>query len=271
MKPKLILGLALVVVGSWWIVFFASGKLTNWLYDRQQRQNEPTVTRIRPEGLWAKKLKTPWTDTKIVLYRATGEVIQLNAKQAVYTVWSIKNPAKKGKEFDCPVTTFIDPETRNVWIGGVDTGQVETNEYENAHHIVSTNYLVYTNFFIENDSEILRGDSTLVDGTFACDESVIQKAQPNEGLDSVIERFDKSTNTAWPFSSADWTTGFFHDFRDGFFDSGEYLGNQVTQIQHIEVANGKLRLDFNSHKFGTVGSVWLNLKTLKVIKATEHK
>jgi hypothetical protein len=130
--------------------------------------------------------------------------------------------------------------------------------------------VTYANLFIENDSEILRGNNVLVDGTFDCDESPIKSVQPGEGLDSMIDRFDKSTNVSWPFSSAGWTTTFANDFRQDFFSSGN-LGSQSTPIQHIEAVHGKWRLDFNSQKYGTTGSVWLNMKTLKVSKAIEHK
>ena len=206
----------------------------------------------------------------MVLYQATGEIVQLDAKKAVYTVWSIKNPAHAGKEFDVPMIAFIDSKTGNAWVGGMDALAIETNEFINDDHTVSTNYLVYTNLFFENDSQILMGGSQLSDGTFDCCESVLKKALSTEGLDSVIERFDKSTDGAWPCSGADWMTTFGDDFSEGFFNSGN-LGSQTTQIQRVEIADGKLRLDFSSLKYQTTGSVWLDLNTLKVLKSVEHK
>ncbi len=110
----------------------------------------------------------------------------------------------------------------------------------------------------------------LDDGTFEWGERRINKAQPAEDLNSVIARYDKSTDVSWPVSGADWQTTFFNDFREDFFDSGN-MGNQATQIQRIAIAHGKLRLDFNSLKYQTTGSVWLDLKTLKVKKAVEYK
>ncbi len=106
MKPKLIIYLALAIAGGCWVVFALSGGLANWVYDYQQKQKEPTVVKSTPEGTWTMKLKKPWMDTKIVLFRRSGEVVQLDAKKAVYTLWSPKDPAHNGKGFDYSVMAF---------------------------------------------------------------------------------------------------------------------------------------------------------------------
>lgn len=263
MKPKLIFYLVLIVGGACWIVFFSSGGLANWLYERQQRQREPDVVKMTPEGVWAKKLKVPWTNTEVVLHRDSGQTMRLDARKAVYMTWSIKDPAHKGKAFDRPVMAFMDPATRAVWIGGVDTGEIDTNEYFSS--------VAYTNIFFENGSEILRGDNILTDGAFSCDESAIKAAQPGEGLDAVIEQFDRNTNGSWPFFGNLWLSNFRDDFRGGFFAPVHNMGAESTPIQHCGVENGKLRLDFKSEKYGTTASVWLDLKTLKITKAIEHR
>jgi hypothetical protein len=204
------------------------------------------------------------------LYRATGEVLPLDAKSAIYTVWSTVNPTNQHKVFDIPVTAFTDPATRKVWIGWVNSGDVETNEYENDDHTVSTNYLTYTNLYFETDSEIFKGDNVMNDGTFNWDESMIKQAQPGEGLDAVIDRFEKNVGGAWPFSHTHGESRFSDYFQDDFFSSGN-LGSQSTPIQRIEVSNGKLRLDFNSQQYKTTASVWLDLKTFQVRQIIEYR
>lgn len=268
MKSKLLLYLALVLSVGLWIWFNSHEQMTRW-FKRELNRN-PTVVRIIPEGTWSKKLKLPWADTKIVLYRTSGEVVLIDAKKAVYTVWSTKVSTNQPQGIDYPVVAFIDPATQNVWIGAVNSGDVETNEFVADEHTIYTNYLTYTNFYIENDSEILSGSSVLADGTFDGCESVIKKALPGEGLDSVIGRYDNSADTAWPPHGASWFSNFRGDFREDFFSSGN-LGSQSTQIKRLEVADGKLRLDFDSLKYRTAGNVWLDLKTMKVLKTVEHK
>ncbi len=249
MKPKLVL----------WLAFVLSGGLCGCPIAPSQAQ---AATRTTAEGTWAKTLKTPWTDTKVVLYRADGQVVQLDAKEAVYTVWSTKNPENQHKPFDFPMAAFIDPATRNVWIGGVNTGQVETNE--------GIGNLTYTNLFVETHSQIVRADNVMYDGIIDWDESLIKEAQPGEGLERVIDQFDKATGGSLPFYQAQWEINVSSYFRDGFFSIKGWMHCSI-EMQHIEISNGKLRLDFTSPAYKTKGSVWLDLNKGKVLKAIEYK
>jgi hypothetical protein len=268
MKPRLILYLALIVSGSVWIAIVTNARFPGWLFELKQQHNQPAVFRTNAEGRWTKKLKTPWKDTKVALYRPTGEVVELDAKKAVYTVWPIKTPPTQGKGFDFPVVAFIDPATQNIEIGWLGSGNVETNEF-NGESGVHAFYLTDTNLFIETGSEIFNGDTEINDGTFSWTEGLIKKAQPGEGLDAVIDRLDKDDSGSFPFYPASWTTSFGDYFQEDFFSSGN-LGSQTIPIQRIEVGNGKLRLDFASLKYGITGSVWLDLKTLQVRRAVEY-
>ena len=167
MKPRIIFYLTFALIAVLWISVLVDGRLVSWLLDRRQNPSWPDVTRISDansdvKGTWAKKLKAPWTDSKVVLYRASGEVVQLDAKSAIYAVWSTKASTNQHKPFDIPVTAFIDPATRKVWAGWVDSGEVETNEYENADNTVSTNYLVHTNLFLLRQYRSCLGCVTLV-------------------------------------------------------------------------------------------------------------
>jgi hypothetical protein len=171
MKPKILFYLVLALGGGLWIAFISSARFSNWLFERQQNPDRPAVIYAAAEGTWAKKLKTPWVNTKVVLYRSNGQIVQLNAKQAVYTVWSTKGSTNESKGFDYPVAAFIDPATGNVWIGGVIARDVETNNETMVLDESYVDYLATTNFFIENDSEILVTDNEIYDGTFQWGES----------------------------------------------------------------------------------------------------
>lgn len=275
MKPRIIFYLTFALIAVLWISVLVDGRLVSWLLDRRQNPSWPDVTRISDansdvKGTWAKKLKAPWTDSKVVLYRASGEVVQLDAKSAIYAVWSTKASTNQHKPFDIPVTAFIDPATRKVWAGWVDSGEVETNEYENADNTVSTNYLVHTNLYFETDSGIFRGDVVIWDGTFDWGESMVGRAQTGEGLDSVIYRIETNTSSAWPFPHVHGESRFGDYFRDEYFSSGN-MGSQDVPIKRIQVANGKLRLDIDSLKYKTTASVWLDLKTFEVQRAIEFR
>ena len=270
MKPKISFYLVLVFGGGLWIAFISSARFSNWLLERQQNPDRPAVIYTAAEGTWAKKLKTPWANTKVVLYRSNGQIVQLNAKQAVYTVWSTKGSTNQSKGFDCPVAVFIDPATKKVWAGEVDAGEVETNVYQNTDDTVSTNYLIYTNLYFETASGIFRGDNVINDGTFDWDESVIKQAQPGEELNALIDRVETNTGTAWPFDHIHGESQFEDYFPDDFF-SGNTLGTQSIPIQRIEVANGKLRLYIDSLKYKTTAGVWLDLKTFEVRRTIEYR
>jgi hypothetical protein len=249
MKPKLILCLALVLSGG---LFGCS---------RTDRLHV-AISRTTAEGTWLKALKTPWADTKVVLYRATGGVVQLDAKKAVYSVWSTKNPTNQSKAFDFPMTAFVDPATGKVWIGEVNASQVETNE--------GIGILTYSNLYVETESEIIRADNVMTDGVFDWAESLIKQVQPGEGLDAVIKHFETNTNGSMPFCQAFWESNISGYFQNGFFSKNGWMDIDM-EIQHIETSAGKLRLHFKSPAYGTTGSVWLDLKTGKVLKAVEDK
>jgi hypothetical protein len=272
MKPKTIFYLAFALVGILWIVVITSTPFANWVNDRSQNLKWPDVVIYMPNtnGTYTTKLKAPWTNSTVVLYRASGEVVQLDAKSAVYMTRSTMPSTNVHKPFDIPVTVFIDPATRKVWAGWVAAGEGETNEYENDDHTTSTNYLIYTNLYFETASGIFRGDNVIWDGTFTWDESLIDKAQPGEGLDSVIGRIETNTGSGEPFPHIYGRSWFGDYFPEEFFSSGN-VGSQSVPIKRIKVANGKLRLDIDSLKYKTMASVWLDLKTFKVRQAIEFR
>jgi len=266
MKPKLIFYIALALLGGLWIALVTNGRFEGWLLEKSRGETKtPDALRDPPDTNFfktlkiQKTLKTPWTDFKVSLLRADGQVAQLDAKKAVYTIHITKIPnGKPHQGFDVPVTAFIDPATSNVWIGQVNPGNVDTNEIP---------AVVHTNFYFEAGAGIFAGDSVMFDGMFDCDESLIKNTYPGEDLNGVIQRFEKIEAT--PFNHVHWEIRLNNYFQKGFFRKDDWKVD--IQIQREKVTRGKLQLDFKSPEFGTTASVWLDLKTLKVVKAVEHK
>ncbi|HSY43033.1 MAG TPA: hypothetical protein VK811_03925 [Candidatus Acidoferrum sp.] len=123
-----------------------------------------------------------------------------------------------------------------------------------------------TNFFFETDSGIFSGDSALWQGNFDCGESFIDKAGPGEDLNDVIAHFDRLENI---FIGTFWTVPLRDYFRDEFFARFGFEGS--TQIQSERIVRGRLELDFNSYRYETKGSVWLDLGTFVVRDAVEYR
>jgi len=249
MKPKLILCLALVLSGGWFGC--AKAEQTVDIVDADVRALPKQV-----EGeIWNKTLLTNWTDTKITLYRATGEVVQLNAKKAIYRIWTTNNWAGNHSSQNVCVVAFVDPKNGKVWLGSVDTDK----DFK------------ISDLYVENDSGIFGVRSILFAGTFYWHESLIARANPSKDVDAVIDRFEKNINVWWLLER--WEPiSFSSYFRIWFFYphvTVSFIG--ATAIDHVEVTSGKLRLDFTSPAYKTKGSVWLDLKTWKFLKAVEYQ
>jgi hypothetical protein len=254
MKPKLIFCLALVLSGG--LFGCSKTKPTGQTTDTVAVDADAWVLPKQVQGeIWNKTLLTNWTDTKITLYRANGDVVQLNAKKAIYRIWTTNNWANNHSSLDMPVVAFIDPLNGKIWLGSADTDK----DFK------------ISDFYVENDSGIFGVRSILFAGTFNWHKSLIAKANPNEDVNAVINRFERSINGWWLLERWEQTS-FSSYFREWFFYphvTVSFIG--ATAIDHNEVASGKLRLDFTSPAYKTKGSVWLDLKTWKVLKAVEYK
>ncbi|HSY17119.1 MAG TPA: hypothetical protein VK815_02240 [Candidatus Acidoferrales bacterium] len=267
MKHKPIFVLAFAGFGLW-LVFAPSAGLRNWLLDRTLNPARATIAHTDASDAagmtWSKRLKSPWTDTKVVLYRANGEVVQLDAKAAVYTVCSTKpltNPMNQHKPFDIPVAAFIDPVTKAVWFGEVDAGQPVDDE---------SNGPVYTNLFIETGREIIRASNLMYDGIFNWDESMVKQLPPAVGWEAMTNHIENIPDDAWPLAHTHWEIGLSRCFRENFFQQdGVMHGEQ--EIKHIEMTGRKLRLDFSGPAGKSKASIWIDLKTPKVLKTIETK
>ncbi|HET7625286.1 MAG TPA: hypothetical protein VFM25_08470 [Verrucomicrobiae bacterium] len=199
--------------------------------------------------VWNKTILTNWVDTKVRLYRTTGEVTQLNAKKAIYQIWTTNNWVGSYSSQNVGVVAFVDPQNGKAWIG-------------------SANDL---DFFIEDDSEIFDLNRNLFSGTLSWRKSLIVKAVQDEDVGGMIRRFENDVNGWWLLQTSGRTLLSSY-FRQWFFYPHvmvSYVG--FTPIDRIEVNREKLRIDFTSPAYQTKGSVWIDLKTWKVLKASEYK
>src|SRR5580692_11724282 len=136
MKRKFIIGAVLILIGLLliWITCAPGNGFNAWWLERPFCIHRSVVIRMTPEGIWTRQLKSPWKDTRVALYRSSGDIIQLDAKEATYHVQAKINQKTNNAGFDMPMIAFVDPDTKNTWIGGEDNG--ETDEFGN----------IYTNF-----------------------------------------------------------------------------------------------------------------------------
>ena len=273
MKSRIIIYGALLLVGSAWIAILANGRFASWLLEKQP----PTLDRpavFRTTGgagtTWARGRETPWTDTKVILYRESGAVVQLDAKSTVYHVVSTKASTNAHKPFDVPVIAFVDPASGKAWADWSATGEVDTIEYENEDGTAATNYLIHTNLFFETEAGIFNGYNTIDDGAFSWGESTAGRLPPGEGVAAVIDRFETNADSAWPYNHGFGQSFFGPYFRPDFFASHN-MGSQTVPIQRIEVGHGTLRLSIDSLKYPATASVWLDLKTFEVRRAVEFR
>jgi hypothetical protein len=247
MNPKLLLGLALVLGGG----LVGCSRQIAEAVDADAR---PLPKAVQGE-IWNKTILTNWTDTKVTSYRASGEVAQLNAKKAIYQIWTTNNWAGNHSSQNVGVVAFVDPQNGMAWLGyaNLDKG------------------FKVLDFYVEDESGIFSGRNYLFAGEWRWNSSLIAKAGPGEGVGAIINRFEKNINGWWLL---DIEKGIMLSpcFRDWFFYPHvgvSYLG--ATPVDHVEVADGKLRLDFTSPAYQTKGNVWLDLKTRKMLKAVEYK
>ncbi|MGH7942753.1 MAG: hypothetical protein ACREFR_16970 [Limisphaerales bacterium] len=255
MKVRFFIYSILALTGILWIMVIKSDRFGDWLDWRNHSANDPFKTAVIRSGVdgktWEKRQETPWTNAKVVLYRRDGEVAELGAKTAVYRTWLSPHQPNQGSTM--AVIAFVDPVTHESWIGEVDTGERETNDYEGR-----TFYLADTNFFIETGSGIFEGSPEIDDGSFTWLESPIAKAT---SLDALIHEWEQKNDGSYPFSGEVWISRFIAEFPKDTFSSGNF-GEQSIPIQRIEITHGKLGIVFYSFKYGKEGSAWLDLKTL---------
>lgn len=273
MKPKTILGLALVL----------SGGLCGYSRVARAEETYAPVSTNAASSYVTTILKTNWTDAAIALYRTKGSPIQLNAKREVVTL-------REGQYTnDIDVLAFVDPETGNAWVGS--SGGIEPM------------------FYLETESGILRGtvwfgivalgavrpdehdviNGVMPFGQVNWDSSLVPTVKHGENADAVIEQLnkDKDLQSVVTGMRREKVTAiqnslhrvdnrlnawFFVDERSNprsFFDERRGSQPAVTTIGAIDVSDGKLRLDLKSPTGAHTASVWIDLNTWKVVKVVQ--
>ncbi len=236
MKAKLILGFALVLSG----VFF--------IFSQSVKAGEVANATATMQANWA--------DIEVTVYRTTGESVKLPAKSSICRIRTTTN--YWGNYL---VVAFVDPQNSRSWLGFASGDKKHGSE----------------GFYVEAEKEIVGFGKDLFAGTLSWRENLIPNTVPGKGVSGLIQQFNElnsapdSIHERWGASIMSGIDLSPH-FRDCFFYPHKWSTNLgTTAIDHVEGADGKLRLDFTSPAYQTKGSVWLDLNTRKVLKAVEYK
>jgi hypothetical protein len=244
-------------------------------------------------------LNSDWKDTKVTLYQATGGTVQLNAKEAVITEYEGRENGRFLYTNDWVITAFVDPETGSAWLGFVPTfhtspAQPLTYFYlETKSGIVCGNVSfseAYLNAIpaglhdVINPGKIAWGDIRWFD-------SVVPNVKRGENLDTVIKQFNENGGLNGGLRWVLKARG--HGQVTIIQNSMQHVENGLnpwlfvyaqngsrfteTTIEAIDVEDENLRLDLKGpdgvHESGSSGvhtaSVWIDLKTWKVVKAIQ--
>jgi len=263
MKPKIILDLALVLIG----VLFGCSTTA-----RADETNMPVLTNAAQSYVTA-TVKTNWMDTKVTLYRTAGGVVQLDAKREVVTV-------RYGPHTnDVDVVAFVDSDTGNAWVGS-SFGFAAIFYLETESGIVRGNVL-FSRLELgaprPNEHDVING--ALAFGEVIWNRSFVPSVKRGENVDAAIVQFNKNIDlksvdsgmreerrTILANSRAGVETGL-----NPWLFQDEGHGSQFveTTIEAVDVSNGKLRLDLKSPTGSHKASVWIDLKTWKVVKAIQ--
>jgi hypothetical protein len=257
MKTKLLLCLALVLSGGLFVCCnIAIANETN------TARSYITAT-----------VKTNWTDAKVTVYRTMGGAVQLDAKREVATVSC--GPYTN----DVDVVAFIDPKTGNAWVG--------------------SSFGFATMFYLETESGITRGtvlfgamalgavrpdERDIINGSGAFGQvnwsrSLVPNVKRGENLDAAIMQLNK-TNDLKSIATGmspdkvtiiENTVQRIENGLNPWFFVSERLGSQfvATTIEAVDASDGKLRLDLKNPTGSHKASVWIDLKTWKVVKVIQ--
>jgi len=200
---------------------------------------------------------TSWEDIKIQVHSTlVVSPFEVIAKRALYGYETIRGP------YRFTTTAFV-TERGNSWVGQE------------------------SDFYVETGSGVL-GAQLSTAGRLKWSESLVELEQvppANREVDQVIERFDAQVTLLQFLNSRNprdreltlkWTTDLRsieggNLFKDrSFFASGYRSSNSGdAKIVSVEVADGEVRLDIKNSVADRAGSVWIDIESRKVTKATE--
>ncbi|MGA2602641.1 MAG: hypothetical protein ABSG14_00285 [Verrucomicrobiia bacterium] len=222
------------------------------------------------------RLNTPWTGTKVYLYRTRGGPVELDGKRATATVQEFLY------SYDAEVLAFVDPDKGNAWAGSV---LVDVQP---------------PSFYLETDSGIFRGMvrfGTMKGGTIRPDdhdvrngamaygqvewhaslvptvkrgekaEAVIDELTKDHDLESVVTKVRRDEVSIIQNSLSRVENGL-----DPWLFVDEQRGSRSaapTTVTGIEASNGELQLDLKNPAGNHTATVWIDLKTWNVVKAIQ--
>ncbi|MGH7991129.1 MAG: hypothetical protein ACREDS_13185 [Limisphaerales bacterium] len=222
-------------------------------------------------------LKTNWTGATVTVYRTFGGPVQLDARRAIVT----EIVAHRTNDF--VVTAFVDPKTRNSWLG-------TTADFPPD---------IQSRFYFETESGIYSGqvwfargalgtvmpyEHNVIDGAEAFGEinwwgSLFPRVK-RETIKTVVEQCNKNGGWKWVLAEKGnpQTTSIIEDslrhIENGinpwfFVDEGRGQGLRVTTIESVETRGGISRLNLRSPSGAHRASVWIDPKTWKVLKVIQ--
>jgi hypothetical protein len=208
-------------------------------------------------------VKGDWTDEKVTLYRATGDVLQLDGKQAIFT-----EIFGNGK-LDSTIIAFVDPLTGKAWAGLKQTFYFETKS-EIVGGFLDVSGAGHSDGSPDSaDASLLWSYSPVPDVKSGEDANVFVKYfDKNVGFNGLQkeQRPDKAYSTLLGLVYGNKTIGLnplpFIEAKPGSQDA-------FGSIDRIEAENGKLRLDLKSASGEHKASIWIDMETMKVTKVIQ--
>ncbi len=220
----------------------------------------------------AATVKTNWTDVKIVLYRTTGRALQLDAKHEVIAFRAGSHA------YDVDVIAFVDPETGNAWVGSSVNAQIFYLETESGIFGGRVQFGVVALGAPRSDQhDVINGSMAF--GDLYWDRSLVPNVKRGENVDVLIGQFNKTNDlksvaTTMRRERTTIIENSLHRVENGlnpWFFITERQGSQFaeTTIETIDVIDGTLRLDLKNPTANHKASVWVDLKTWKVMKVIQ--
>jgi hypothetical protein len=239
-------------------------------------ETDALVSTSTTQIYFAATLKTNWTNKKITLYRTTGGAVRLEAKREVITEQAGLHT------FDVDVFAFVDPDTGNAWVGhslsSFGDKQAFYLETESGIHQAAVVFgKVALGAVMPYQHDVTNG--IMAFGHIYWDGSFVEKVKRGENADAVIEQFNKTNDlksvaTGMRRERITFIEDSLNRVETGlnpWFFLDERHGSQfaMTTIEAIDVSVEKLRLDLKNPAGDHKASVWIDLKTWKVVKVVQ--
>ena len=201
-----------------------------------------------------------------------GGALQLDAKREVIGFRAGSHT------YDVDVIAFVDPETGNAWVGSSAYAQMFYLETEAGIVGGKVRFAIVALGAPRSDEhDVINGSMAF--GDLYWDSSLVPNVKRGENVDALIEQFNKTNDlilvaTAMHRERTTIIENSLHRVENGlnpwfFVDEGHGSQFAETTIETIDVGDGKLRLDLKNPTGSHKASVWVDLKTWKVVKVIQ--